>query len=72
MFQQVWHTFFQSFQIFVVQVCFCNAAVVFQGTNSCYDYNCIRFQARHTAFDVEEFLSTKVSTEACLCDSVIC
>ena len=71
MFQEVRHTFLKSFQVLVVQVCFRNAAVVFQGAYGCHDDNCVRFQARHTALDVKEFLRAKVCAEACLCDGVI-
>ena len=71
MFQKVRETFFKSLKVLVVQVSFCNAAIVFQSTNSCNNNNSVWFQTCHTAFDVKEFLSTKVSAEASLCNCVI-
>ncbi len=41
MFQKVWETFLKCFQVFIVKVSFCNTAVVFQGTYSSYDNNCL-------------------------------
>ncbi len=66
MLQQVRKSLLQSLQVLIVEVSLCHTAVVFQRTNSCYDYNCIRFQACHTAFDVEEFLGSEVCAEASL------
>ena len=71
MFQKVRDTFFKSFQVFVVEVSFGYAAVVFQSTYGCYDNNCTWMQVCHTAFDIEEFLSTEVCTESCFCDRII-
>ena len=71
MLQKVRNTLLKSFQILIVQVCLRNAAIVLQRTNGRYDDNCARLQSRHTALDVEEFLSTEVCTKACLCDRII-
>ena len=71
MFQQVWKSFFQCFQVLIVQVSLWNAAVVFQSTDSCYDNYSVWCQACHTALDIQEFLSSQVSAEACFCDGVV-
>ena len=71
MFQKVRKSFLQSLQVLLVQVSLRNAAVVFQSTNSSYDNNCAGFQTCHTAFDIQEFLCTKVCTETSLCDGIV-
>ena len=71
MLQQVRKTSLQSLQVLIVQVCLRHAAVVLQSTYSRYDNDCVRLQTCHTALDIQELLSTQVSAEACLCDSVI-
>ena len=71
MFQQVRKTFLQSLQVLIVQVCFCNAAVVLQSTHGSYDHDCVRFQSCHTALDVQEFLCTQVSAETSLGHSIV-
>ena len=42
MFQKVWKSFFQCFQVFIIKVCFCYTAIIFQSTYSSYDKMCIR------------------------------
>ena len=71
MFQKVWKTFLKSLKVLIVKISLRNAAIVFQCTDSSNDNNCIWFQTSHTAFDIKEFLGTKVSTESSLCDGVI-
>ena len=71
MLQKVWKTFLQSFQVLIVQVSLWNAAIIFQCTYGSYDHYCVWLQTCHTAFDVQEFLCTKVSTKTSLCDGVI-
>ena len=70
-FFQVYETFCQSIQVFVGQVSFCNAAIVFHCTYCRNQNNRIGFQACFTAFDIKEFFSTQVSTEACFCYNIV-
>ncbi|CCY96953.1 uncharacterized protein BN514_01331 [Ruminococcus sp. CAG:17] len=72
MFQKVRDTFLKSLKVLVVEICFCNTTVVFQGTYSCYDNNSTWCKSCHTALDIQELLSTKVSTKTSLCDGIIC
>ena len=71
MFQKVWKSFFQCFQVFIIKVCFCYTAIIFQSTYSSYDNNCAWVQTCHTALDVQEFFCSKVSAESSLCNCVI-
>ena len=71
MLQQVRKPFFQRLQIFVIEICFCYTAVVFQSTNSCYNDNCIWLDSCHTAFDIKEFLCSEIRTKSGFCDCII-
>ena len=66
------NTFLQCFKIWYGCLCLRNAAVVFQGTNCSNQDNSIRFQTSHTTFDIEEFLSTEISTKTGFCYNDIC
>ena len=66
------NTFLQCFKIWYGCLCLRNATVVFQGTNCSNQDNSIRFQTSHTTFDIEEFLSTEISTKTGFCYNDIC
>ena len=71
MLQQVGKTFFQRFQVLVIQLILGNAAVIFQCTYGSYDDDGRGSQSCHTAFDIQEFFCAQISAEAGLCDGVI-
>ena len=71
MFSKVCHAFFECFDIFRSKLRFSQSAVHFESADCCHDNDCIRSEACKAAFDVEEFFSTEVSTEACFSYGII-
>lgn len=71
MLEQVGQAFFKGIQVFAIEVFLFYAAVVLEGAHRRDNDDRVGFQAGHAAFDVEEFFSAQVGTEAGLCDHVI-
>ena len=59
------------FQVFVLQIGFGHAAVVFQGADRSDNDNCGRLEIRHSAFDVQEFFSAQIRAESGFKDPMI-
>ena len=72
MLDKIFKPFFQSGHINLAQLCLRQTAMHLQRTDSGHNNHCRRLQARKTAFYIQEFLSTKVSTEAGLSNHDIC
>ena len=71
MLEKVGKTFLKGFKVLRAKVCLSNAAIVLKASDcGNYDHR-VGTKAGHTALDVQELLRAEVSTESCLCDSVI-
>ena len=71
-FFKVYDTFFNCFHVGSSQFRFRNTTMHLESTNSCNQYNSVRFQACITAFNIKEFFCTKVSTKTCFSNGVVC
>ena len=69
--QEIWNTLFECFEVFVIEVSLCNAAVIFQCSYGCNNNCRIRSEACFSALDVNEFFCSEVSSETCFRDNDI-
>ena len=64
-FEQIGQTALHRFHVFVVQIGFFYAAVVFEGAHGGDDDGAIGFQIRQPRFDVAEFFRAQIRAKAC-------
>ena len=58
-------SFFNISHIRYIQFFFSGSSVMTQSSDRCHQHNCLRIQISRYAFDIEEFLGTKISTKSC-------
>ena len=68
---EVHDSLFKGFNVLPGEVGLCNAAVVLQCADSCYQHGAVRFQAGIAALDVKELLRSEVGAEARLGNGVV-
>ena len=68
---EVFHAGFHCVHVWFAAFVLGDAAVVFEGTDGCNKYDCIRGEAGVAAFDVHELFGAEVGAEACFRDDVV-
>ena len=64
-------TFLKGVKILFAEILLINSTVIFERSDCCNKNNSIRLKTCHSAFDIKEFLCSKICTKTCLCYGII-
>ena len=71
MLEEIRQSFFQCVQVFIVQLCLCDAAMIFQRPDGRHDNDGAGPQSGHSAFDVHELLRPQIGGKTGLRDRIV-